>query len=178
MFTYMLYIKRKSSRHLCPRQAAIPSTVGCGERSKTHVLSPSHPQAVGGRKRIPNCSPQSHSQGRPSATKLFLQGSPSGGPGGGGWGGLSPLLWIPTPCPEPPCSGKVPAQGTQAEDRTRNCRIFRASSEGGKHRKQRFCGDGFTHLKFPEQTRNSFNPLTPKATVYSFQPRNYDNRAS
>ena len=104
--------------------------------------------------------------------------APAGGRGGGGWGGLSPLLWIPTPCPEPACSGEVPAQGTQAEDRTRNCRIFRASSEGGKHRKQRFCGDGFTHLKFPEQTRNSFNPLTPKATVYSFQPRNYDNRAS
>lgn len=105
----MLYIKRKSSRHLCPRQAAIPSTVGCGERSKTHVLSPSHPQAVGGRKRIPNCSPQSHSQGRPSATKLFLQGSPSGGPGGGAVGEDSaPCSGFPPPALSLPALGRCP----------------------------------------------------------------------
>lgn len=80
----------KVQRNLLPLGATIPSTVGCWEVSMTSVLSHSHPQAEG-KKKIPNCSFKSHSQGHPSITKLFLQGSQGDG------GGCGSLPHAPSP---------------------------------------------------------------------------------
>lgn len=82
-FTYMLYLDRKSSEKSAPSGSndSIYSWPLGSEYDK-RSLSLSSPDG-GEKKKIPNCSFKSHSQGHPSATKLFLQGSPGDGGGCG-----------------------------------------------------------------------------------------------
>lgn len=80
-FTYVLYTDRKSSEKSAP-SGSNDSIYSRLLGSMTSVLSHSHPQAEG-KKKIPNCSFKSHSQGHPGVTKLFLQGSQGDGGGCG-----------------------------------------------------------------------------------------------
>lgn len=99
----LVYLRavQEKFREICSLwEQLIPSTVGCWEvEYDKRSLSLSSP---GGGEKNPKRSFKSHSQGHPSVTKLFLQGSQGDG---GGCGSLPSR-------PEPAGSGKVPGQDT------------------------------------------------------------------
>ena len=122
--TYVPYIDRKSSGKsaLSGSNDSIYSRL-LGSEYDTRLLSLSSPG--GGGKKIPNCSFKSHSQGHPSATKLFLQGSR----GDGGGCGFPPHALSPAALErcqvrthretlEPPISSAMSSQPAQGQQTT------------------------------------------------------------
>lgn len=120
--------------------------------SKTHVLSLSSP----GNEQIPNCCSKSHSQGRPSATKLFLRGSARG------WGSSPPSSGFhPTPSLLAPGRHQVRAHSGTTEPQS-------ATSSESARRQEHGLQTEFLHSlllsppRVPRTTQKLFQPPHPK----------------